>query len=423
MLRLVVSCLLLASILLTAAPAWSYDWEYLAMDGIQATCIARDSTHARILVGTYEGFHFMDQASGIWQERDDEGWIGRQVWSLDTSDADPLRVLTGRENAFFKGYIWLTDDLGLTGDLVYESQGGSVTDMDHDGERHYACTWSDVAPGEFLVSDDAGETWQVRGGHGQYAMTSLAYGRSGAVFLAGDAGVARTWDGGLHWEDVSGDLPPGYGIYCLAAHWWTGDAWPEMSLYASNDLGLYHSFGNAIWTQLLPFACRAVAVMPPGAPFLVAAVTFDGRVIVSRFDDFWQWTDETGDLPGTPVDLVFDRHARDLYVVTSQRGVWRAQDVVTDAPAPPAAPRPALAAWPNPFNPRCSLRATLPGAGRAVLDVFDAAGRRVARPLDAVLAAGAVTVAWDAGDLPGGVYLARLRGPGGTASARLVLIK
>jgi hypothetical protein len=166
-----------------------------------------------------------------------------------------------------------------------------------------------------------------------------------------------------------------------------------------------------------------VAVMPPGAPFLVAAVTFDGRVIVSRFDDFWQWTDETGDLPGTPVDLVFDRHARDLYVVTSQRGVWRAQDVVTDAPAPPAAPRPALAAWPNPFNPRCSLRATLPGAGRAVLDVFDAAGRRGARPQDAVLSAGAVTVAWDAGDLPGGVYLARLRGPGGTASARLVLLK
>jgi len=423
MLRLVVSLPLIASLLLAAAPARSYDWEYLAMDGVPATGIARDSTHARILVGTLEGFHYLDQSTGIWQERDDEGWIGRQVWSLDYSGAHPLRVLTGRENAFFKGYVELSDDLGLTGTIVHESEGGSVTDMDHDEANHYACTWSDVAPGEFLVSGDAGETWQVRGGHGQYAMTSLAYGRSGALFLAGDAGVSRTWDGGLHWEDVSGDLPAGYGIYSLAPHWWIGDAWPEMSLYASSDLGLYHSFGNGIWTQLLPFACRAVAVMPPGARFLAAAVTFDGRVIVSRYVDFWQWTDETGDLPGTPVDLVFDRHARDLYVVTSDRGVWRAEGVVTGAPATPAAPRPALAAWPNPFNPRCTLRATLPRAGRAVLEVFDATGRRVARPLDADLPAGPAALTWDAGGLPGGVYLARLRAPGGTASARLVLLK
>jgi hypothetical protein len=45
-----------------------------------------------------------------------------------------------------------------------------------DGGPHFACTWSDVVPGELLRSVDAGESWTPIIGHGFYAMTDLERG-------------------------------------------------------------------------------------------------------------------------------------------------------------------------------------------------------------------------------------------------------
>jgi hypothetical protein len=87
---------------------------------------------------------------------------------------------------------------------------------------------------------------------------------------------------------------------------------------------------------------------------------------------------------------------------------------VREETAPPAAPAPALANHPNPFNPRTTLRFTVTAPGRVVLDIYDLRGRRVRRLLDAQLAAGARTAVWDGRDEGGrevgsGVYLARLQ--------------
>lgn len=82
-----------------------------------------------------------------------------------------------------------------------------------------------------------------------------------------------------------------------------------------------------------------------------------------------------------------------------------------------------LAAHPNPFNPTTRLDFSLPAAGSVTLTVHDAAGRRVATLLDAEhRGAGAQHVDWHAGDLPSGVYLARLSGPK-THSAKLILLR
>jgi hypothetical protein len=80
-----------------------------------------------------------------------------------------------------------------------------------------------------------------------------------------------------------------------------------------------------------------------------------------------------------------------------------------------------LQAAPNPFNPATSLHFVLPEGGPVRVEIFDAAGRRVARLLDANLDAGPQVVAWNGrthagGAAPSGVYLARLR----TAAADIV---
>ncbi len=83
-----------------------------------------------------------------------------------------------------------------------------------------------------------------------------------------------------------------------------------------------------------------------------------------------------------------------------------------------------LVAHPNPFNPMTRLSFTLPEAGPVTLTVHDAAGRRVATPLDAELrAAGAQAFDWQAGSLPSGIYLARLRHRGGLLTEKLILLR
>lgn len=86
------------------------------------------------------------------------------------------------------------------------------------------------------------------------------------------------------------------------------------------------------------------------------------------------------------------------------------------------------AAFPNPFADRTTLSFSLAVAGPATLGVFDVQGRRVATLVDRTMTAGVHRTTWDGhGDdgraLPAGVYLARLTGAGGTAVAKLTLLR
>ncbi len=108
--------------------------------------------------------------------------------------------------------------------------------------------------------------------------------------------------------------------------------------------------------------------------------------------------------------------------------VYRAAATSVEPQEVPVAPGLELTAAPNPFNPATTLRFTLPTASHAVLDVFDVAGRRVARLVDGERTAGAHDVRWTAVDhagrpLPSGAYLVRLRAGTATATARLALLK
>jgi hypothetical protein len=87
--------------------------------------------------------------------------------------------------------------------------------------------------------------------------------------------------------------------------------------------------------------------------------------------------------------------------------VWHGQPdaIVEQAPARPTA---LGLSGPGVVRGDVTLRCMLPRAGHVSLDLFDAAGRPVARPLVGYRQAGDHTVRWDAGRVPSGVYLARL---------------
>ncbi len=93
---------------------------------------------------------------------------------------------------------------------------------------------------------------------------------------------------------------------------------------------------------------------------------------------------------------------------------------------PSAAMRPAtLAAAPNPFVAGTAVRFTLARPGLVDLTVFDVGGRAVRHLARAWMPAGAHQLDWDGladggGTTASGVYLARLHGPDGESTARIV---
>jgi len=79
-------------------------------------------------------------------------------------------------------------------------------------------------------------------------------------------------------------------------------------------------------------------------------------------------------------------------------------------------------AGPNPLRGRTTLELTVPVSGPARVEVFDALGREVAVLFDGPVTGGqSVTVAVDAGALPSGVYVVRLRAGTQTAALRLTV--
>lgn len=65
--------------------------------------------------------------------------------------------------------------------------------------------------------------------------------------------------------------------------------------------------------------------------------------------------------------------------------------------------------FPNPFNARTTFSFEMPRAGLVTFTIFNLRGERIAEPLYRVFDAGSHRFTWDAGDLPGGVYLYSLR--------------
>jgi hypothetical protein len=84
--------------------------------------------------------------------------------------------------------------------------------------------------------------------------------------------------------------------------------------------------------------------------------------------------------------------------------------------------------YPNPFNPKTVLSYGLRDRGRAVLTVFDSAGRRVRTLIDGPQDAGRHEIAWDGTDdsgraVPSGLYIGRLEAAAGGRTVKMILMR
>jgi len=324
-----VVILIALSLCVFPVAAQDLDWEAMGPASGNFTCLHADETGMALFAGTIEGFWYYTFAAESWTSRDDVGWIGRQVWCITSHVKEPATMITGRENAFFKGYTEWTDDWGVTNTYAYGSDGGSVKDVKGipgSPDTFIACTWSDIVDGEVLRSTDGGQTWALLTGYIHHAMTEITVdqGTPDTIYISGSSQVTKSTDGGDSWDSASTGLPGNLGVYCVDSSPHT----PQI-LLSSNDDGMYRSTdGGGSWSFVPTGFTNPTCIhfaFSPTAPGLVAAVTFSPSVVILSEDDGLTWNDVSGDVAGLSLqDIVFSHDGETLYVATYNNGIFSA---------------------------------------------------------------------------------------------------
>ncbi|MDY0109662.1 MAG: FlgD immunoglobulin-like domain containing protein [Candidatus Krumholzibacteria bacterium] len=104
------------------------------------------------------------------------------------------------------------------------------------------------------------------------------------------------------------------------------------------------------------------------------------------------------------------------------------QTTATSAPPTPVARTAMHGAYPNPFNPSTDVEYSLARRSEVRVTVHDARGRLLKTLVDGMVPAGTQTARWDGTDQSGrrlgsGIYFARLRADGVSATVKLMLVK
>ncbi len=79
--------------------------------------------------------------------------------------------------------------------------------------------------------------------------------------------------------------------------------------------------------------------------------------------------------------------------------------------------------YPNPFNAATVLNFAVTQSGQVKLNVYNLLGQHVKTLVDGYYDAGEYTISWNAGNMPSGVYFARLESQDRTESVKMMLLK
>jgi len=80
-------------------------------------------------------------------------------------------------------------------------------------------------------------------------------------------------------------------------------------------------------------------------------------------------------------------------------------------------------AYPNPFNPSTLIRFDLLDADMVSLDIFDLNGRQVSSLISEYMIPGSHQISWNPGNLPSGVYIAKLSTGNTSLNQKITYIK
>ena len=265
---------------------------------------------------------------------------------------------------------------------------------------------SAVLGGVYRLLDD-GETWEKVNDNGldNPFVPSLAVNADGVVFHGSDGGVFRSFDEGATWEAVN----TGLGNLLVEELVVSRDD----VLFAGTDGGVYRTLNNGdSWEAVhdTTFGGRPVRALANNDNFALFAGTHGGGVFRS-LNHGASWEPVNDGLDVMDVSSLVVGSDGSLFAGTFGGGLYK-RDATTDVSADEEFSIPTefelIGNYPNPFNPTTLIQYALPVQSGVELAVFDAAGRKVAMLVNEEQAAGRHEVAFEAANLPSGIYFYRL---------------
>lgn len=183
---------------------------------------------------------------------------------------------------------------------------------------------------------------------------------------------------------------------------------------------------NVYWNDM-GLVVDALTILSPGTILVDCPSTgFQGHLQVAAPGRYEIGLGAATGMPQFEVHLIAQNGLDIILDALGVPSLVPAQPTAAGDGVPPA--RPALTAWPNPFNPSVTLAFALMEDTEVELAVFDLAGRRVRSLLWTGLPAAAHAVVWDGTDdggraAPAGVYLCRLEVGGETGGKLVTLVR
>ncbi len=243
-------------------------------------------------------------------------------------------------------------------------------------------------------------------------------------FSGGDPAMFVEWPDGVSQED---GLLVTYVLVGLYDPDGTGHGGNDIRLHLMEDDGGVP--GTEIWSQDYTLGA--------GDAMVLWNFEVNDETAVA-YDDFWVWAERLDDYPHPlGADLVYQPFH---YAVTdgidfdldfsdedgNELMMWIDAEQYLDVAERRSGPAAFVLepAYPNPFNPRTSIRFSAPAGERVSLKVYNLAGQEVATLFEGPGTGSHSTVVFDASGLASGVYFARLQGEGDVArTQKMVLVK
>ena len=284
-----------------------------------------------------------------------------------------------------------------------------------------------------LKSENSGKSWKVMGSlDGNPILSLAASSYNSDVVYAGTAptknraGIFKTINGGVSWENITGDLPDRYPVDIAV------DPLDDMIAYvAFSGFGTSHLFkttnGGFTWEDVgkeLPDVPTSAVIIDPKYPNNVY-VGNDIGVYVSK-DGGKNWINYNEGLPEAVIvmDLSISNSNRKLRIATHGNGVYERKLIEgTSNEREIASDIILYQNYPNPFNSRTTIRFYLPESCDVRLQVYNMLGQKIATLINKNLNMGMHSIVWNCKNVASGLYVYRLSAGNRIETKRLLLIR
>lgn len=329
-------------------------------------------------------------------------------------DVSTLTHVGERFFAVGPGCVWNSRDSGFTWDSIMTPFSNKVIyDIVASGGHLFVSTYYDG----LWHSLDTGKTWSKVDNIPMKPQSCTVKQLGSMLFVKTDKGCYFTKDDGENWAKGDSGIgligQPDRKLYIF--NWIR----KEHSLFAITDGGTFRaSDSNVVWSKVV-------------APSSFAIGKVNG---VDYADSCWFASDGYDWAPVEMERGIFDHSVIGKDYLFAKTGgivghgaIWRLQlkngGTILEKQQGELKESSLMCVYPTPFNPETKIVFSLPQISHAMLTVFDASGKQVAKLMDGTLSAGQHSVNWNGSNVASGMYVFRLKVGSRVETKRAVLMR